>query len=43
MNELSIEQTRNILQNLTNLEISYIEYSKSPKDFGKYQNFSGIF
>lgn len=43
MNELSIEQTRNILQNLTNLEISYIEYSKSPKDFGKYQNFLEYF
>ena len=43
MKTLDIQQTRNILQNLTNLEISYMEYSKSPKDFVKYQNFLEYF
>lgn len=43
MNNLDIQQTRNILQNLTNLEISYMEYSRSPKDFVKYQNFLEYF
>ena len=43
METLDIQQTRNILQNLTNLEISYMEYSKSPKDFVKYQNFLEYF
>ena len=43
MDVLDIQQTLNILQNLTNLEISYIEYSKSPKDFVKYQNYLEYF
>lgn len=43
MESLDFQQTLNILQNLKNLEISYIEYSKSPKDFVKFQNYLEYF
>lgn len=37
------KQVYNILQNLTNLEISYMEYSKFPKDYVKYQTYLDYF
>lgn len=43
MEILDPRQTYNILQNLSNLEISYMEYSKSPKDFVKYQSYLEYF
>lgn len=43
MKKIDVQQTYNILQNLTNLEISYMEYSQSPKDFERYQNFLEYF
>ena len=36
-------QIINILQNLTNLEISYLEYSRTPKDFSKYRPYLEYF
>ena len=36
-------QIYNILQNLSNLEISYMEYSKQPKDFVKYKVYLDFF
>lgn len=43
MEILDPRQTYNILQNLSNLEISYMEYSKSPKDFVKYESYMEYF
>lgn len=36
-------QVYNILQNLMNLEISFIEYSKSPKNYNNYQTYVEYF
>lgn len=43
MRILDIQQIYNVLQNLTNLEISYLEYSRTPKDFVQYRNFLEYF
>lgn len=43
MEIIDVQQVYNILQNLTSLEISYLEYSKFPKDFVKYQTFLEYF
>lgn len=37
------KQVYHILQNLSDLEISYMEYSKSPKNFVKYQTYLDFF
>ena len=36
MEHIKNEQVYHILQNLSNLEIAYAEYSKSNPDFNKY-------
>lgn len=36
-------QIYNILQNLSNLEISYLEYSRQPKNFVKYETYLDFF
>ena len=43
MNITTIEQVYHILQNLNNLEISYLEYSNSPKDFVEYKTYLDFF
>lgn len=37
------KQVYHILQNLTNLEISFIEYSKSPKNYNDYKTYEEYF
>lgn len=43
MDITTIEQVYHILQNLSNLEISYLEYSNSPKDFVEYKTYLEFF
>lgn len=43
METIDGRQVYNILQNLSDLEISYMEYSKSPKNFVKYQTYLDFF
>lgn len=43
MENINSEQVYHILQNLSNLEISYLEYSKSPKDFVEYRTYLDYF
>ena len=43
MEKLDIQQTYHTLQNLNNIEISYLEYSNSPKDFYDYSTFLEYF
>ena len=43
MENINSEQVYHILQNLSNLEISYLEYSRSPKDFVEYQTYLDYF
>lgn len=43
MPTLDARRVYNILQNLTNLEISYMEYSQQPRDFTEYQTYADYF
>jgi len=43
MRTLDTRQVYNILQNLVNLEISYMEYSEKPRNFGEYQTYIEYF
>ena len=43
MENINSEQVYHILQNLSNLEISYLEYSQSPKDFVEYRTYLDYF
>lgn len=43
MEHLDSEQVYRILQNLSNLEISYLEYSKQPKNFVEYTTYIDYF
>ncbi len=40
---LDARRVYNTLQNLTNLEISYMEYSAEPRDFSEYQTYTDYF
>lgn len=41
--ELNARQVYSILQNLMNLEISYMEYSREPKNYGEYKTYMDYF
>ena len=43
MNTIDARQVYNILQNLMNLEISYMEYSNKPHNFEEYQTYTEYF
>lgn len=43
MEHLDSEQVYRILQNLSNLEISYLEYSNMPKNFVEYKTYIDYF
>ncbi|MDY6335031.1 MAG: helix-turn-helix transcriptional regulator [Lachnospiraceae bacterium] len=43
MPTLDARRVYNTLQNLVNLEISYIEYSQQPRDFSEYQTYLDYF
>lgn len=43
MPTLDARRVYNTLQNLMNLEISYMEYSQQPRDFGEYQTYMDYF
>lgn len=43
MRELDARRIYNILQNLMNLEISYMEYSRQPQNYGEYQTYTDYF
>ena len=43
MPTLDARRVYNTLQNLMNLEISYIEYSQQPRDFSEYQTYTHYF
>ena len=40
---LDVRRVYNILQNLNNLEISYMEYSQQPRNFSEYQTYMDYF
>ncbi len=43
MPTIDARRVYNILQNLMNLEISYMEYSRKPQDFSEYQTYMDYF